>query len=483
MSDLMECGRETGARMKALLERRLSGEISAYEYETELRGLTMALERSATRELAEGSEGRIKKEYVCSDPRCAGRLRPTHDRRPREIQTNAGRMKIEHRTYCYCQTCGTSYVPTDEMLGVVEGSGCTAKAAAKICRSAANSGGYRRASEDLAETAELRVSPKQMQRVVLRIGKKLSAVRDEELLAWRLSPPRPERFSEHLAVSIDGSMIRFRDKPRGEGPESEWGEVKNAVVMSYAPSPEPEALKPSVKEGKHRGKGGREDRGRQYHPEIQDQVYISTRTEAERLVDLVARQLWLEGIERVKEVVLVADGAGWIDTLCGQLEEIFPKVAFLRVLDWTHANQRLAQIARAAFSDEKDQMKWWKKMEKALWEQDLDRVFTEIAALRKKLGEPPSDAEANDPREILRINEQYLDKRRDQIRYLDFRRLGVPIGSGTVESAGRHIVGERLKAASKRWTQNGAEAILILRTKTANPNEWHTFWSMQAVAA
>ncbi len=39
-----------------------------------------------------------------------------------------------------------------------------------------------------------------------------------------------------------------------------------------------------------------------------------------------------------------------------------------------------------------------------------------------------------------------------------------PMGSGTVESAGKQVIAARLKQAGMRWTKAGAQAALNLRT-------------------
>jgi len=49
---------------------------------------------------------------------------------------------------------------------------------------------------------------------------------------------------------------------------------------------------------------------------------------------------------------------------------------------------------------------------------------------------------------------QYVEKYRDHMAYPEYRARGWPIGSGTVEAFAKRI-GNRMKAASKRWIRNG----------------------------
>ena len=59
--------------------------------------------------------------------------------------------------------------------------------------------------------------------------------------------------------------------------------------------------------------------------------------------------------------------------------------------------------------------------------------------------------------------------------YSEFRAQGYPIGSGTVESAGKRVIGVRLKPAGTRWTRLGARAVLSLRTQLLG-GRWDAIW-------
>ena len=60
---------------------------------------------------------------------------------------------------------------------------------------------------------------------------------------------------------------------------------------------------------------------------------------------------------------------------------------------------------------------------------------------------------------------RYLTKHSDagRMRYHYFRRRGVPLGSGAIESTIRRVINLRLKGNGIYWTEDNAEAILQLR--------------------
>ena len=59
----------------------------------------------------------------------------------------------------------------------------------------------------------------------------------------------------------------------------------------------------------------------------------------------------------------------------------------------------------------------------------------------------------------------YFETNRHRMRYAEFRAKGYPIGSGTVGSACKRVIGARLKQAGMRWTKTGVQAVLNLRAQ------------------
>lgn len=60
------------------------------------------------------------------------------------------------------------------------------------------------------------------------------------------------------------------------------------------------------------------------------------------------------------------------------------------------------------------------------------------------------------------------------MRYPELRAAGYHIGSGSVESACKRIIGGRLKQGGMIWSRQGAEAMAHLRA-TVLSNRWDKF--------
>jgi len=70
----------------------------------------------------------------------------------------------------------------------------------------------------------------------------------------------------------------------------------------------------------------------------------------------------------------------------------------------------------------------------------------------------------------------YYQNNYTRMDYPTYEALGYHITSSTVESACRHVVGDRLKRSGMRWTINGAQQITLLRLKWKNGN-WKDYWA------
>src|SRR5262249_35302846 len=99
----------------------------------------------------------------------------------------------------------------------------------------------------------------------------------------------------------------------------------------------------------------------------------------------------------------------------------------------------------------------------ACWQGRVIEVVAELAGWQERLGRPPPQAEALDPRQLVQEALTYLTHNAARMDYPRYRRQGLPVTSSWVES----LVGEfnaRVKGWDKWWDRGGgAEAILQVR--------------------
>lgn len=68
----------------------------------------------------------------------------------------------------------------------------------------------------------------------------------------------------------------------------------------------------------------------------------------------------------------------------------------------------------------------------------------------------------------------YFHHNRRRMRYDEYLAAGFPVASGVIEGACRHLVKDRMERAGMRWTIDGAQAMLDLRSTYIN-NQWPAF--------
>lgn len=302
---------------------------------------------------------------------------------------------------------------------------------------------YERAAKTFAELSGVALGKSSLQRLVVEQGSRLVAQQAAEALAMVQPPSKAEveiawrqpvqPASATMSVSHDGVMIQVRN----EG----WKEVKLVSVAAVEPVVNPASGESEVK--------------------LSQQSYRAGLWDAATF----ANQQWAEseqrGVANAKQVACVADGAAWI----WQIVLMCFSPCF-EILDWWHAAQRLWTIANAAFSDPKLAAAWVEQQQKH-WAQGQLLAFFHAVRLcfPRTQPLPPPVREA-----IL-----YLFHHRKRMRYAYFRQLGLPIGSGTVESACKVVVQARLKQAGMRWSRPGAQAILALRCALLS-DRWPKTW-------
>jgi hypothetical protein len=78
---------------------------------------------------------------------------------------------------------------------------------------------------------------------------------------------------------------------------------------------------------------------------------------------------------------------------------------------------------------------------------------------------------------VVRRVRRHFGAHKTKMQYAAFRARGLPIGSGPVEAACKTVVENRLKRSGMRWSQQGGQNVLNLRTAVKS-NRWDTLWGV-----
>ena len=113
--------------------------------------------------------------------------------------------------------------------------------------------------------------------------------------------------------------------------------------------------------------------------------------------------------------------------------------------------------------------RWRRTQQKHLRCGTVQQVIACLGEQIKPGGTPEEEAP-------VRNAHRYLTNRIDSLDYLTALNLGLPIGSGLIESGHRHVLHARLTRAGTAWLSSHAAQIAQLRVIRAN-HDWETFWN------
>jgi len=158
----------------------------------------------------------------------------------------------------------------------------------------------------------------------------------------------------------------------------------------------------------------------------------------------------------------VGDGAEWIRLQC---QEVFQSQGIF-LCDFFHVSEYLGAAAPTCRAQQPEA--WRRTQQKRLRRGAVQKV---IEALESHL-EPEGTAEEQAP---VRNGYRYLNHRLDCLDYPRALALGLPIGSGMIESGHRHVLQARLKKAGAAWLRDHADRIAHLRVLRVN-GQWESLW-------
>jgi hypothetical protein len=237
--------------------------------------------------------------------------------------------------------------------------------------------------------------------------------------------------AQPVLIGADGVMVPFRPTPGSPKGQVIWREVKVAILARL---------------GRHTTRLGQ----------------VVSRLARRRLVavlgdiEALSPRLWLESLHQAvpsaKLVAWVSDGGRGFWRL---FRERFEQTA-MGILDFYHAAQHL-WTAAVAWLDAPRAQTWFEHARHQLRHGESTALFQELAATLE-LQDLPAGA-----RDALQNLYNYLDK-----HYERFKELGLPLGSGMVESACKWLIQQRFKGVGMRWSEDGFNHLLHLRLAWVN---------------
>jgi hypothetical protein len=346
---------------------------------------------------------------------------------PLSVQGLFGAFELQ-RDYYYHEGKQQGHYPADATLGL-EGSH-TPALARLMCLEGADETSYQKAENHLQETGGIKVSARQIQRLVQPVGAGAQTWQSRAAQA-----PLPSSNAVPIMyLSGDASGVPMRQEElKGRAGQQPDGSAKTR--MAYL----------GCVFTQHK----RDEEG---HP-VRDHdstTYVSTFGPIEEFGPLLRQEALRRGLALALQVVLLIDGAAGLAKM-GRL--CFPTA--IQIVDFYHALEHAGQVLVALLGS-KDHPDYQPRLRR--WAKQLlkDQVETLIAQVRRECA---GQARA----EAVEKELGYFVHNVERMQYGTFRRQGFFIGSGVVEAGCKRVIGARCKQSGMFWGEPGAENILALR--------------------
>ena len=379
----------------------------------------------------------------------------------KEFLTPGGMIKLTRRVY-QPDAGGKCHIPLDAPWGMEDQFATVEVRDAALYAVAL--GTPQEAKALLAKCSLFQPSATAIKRMANQMGQWLEEHEDELLTEIRAAEPLPEETCV-LCASLDGVNVllsepgkkkgRPNERPHEDGSRETLSPTsyKNAMVGSlsfYGEVPEGKVT-PERLASRYAARMP-EDRAptlkAKFEQELQETEY--------RLSDDVVR-------------IALCDGARGLWTY---IDDKPMYDDYEKLVDYHHTTEHLSKAAEAVFGKGSPNAQNWynKYCAKLKGEKGgAKRVLRSLDYHERTIRLSRSRREALDTeRTFFTRNESRMD-------YARFREHGWPIGSGPVEAACKSVVKTRLCRSGMRWSRNGGQHILSLRTYVKS-DRWNAMW-------
>jgi hypothetical protein len=300
-----------------------------------------------------------------------------------------------------------------------------------------------------------------VRRMALQTGDSLLCLRTDQILQWRSGKLRStgQLKGKRVSVQIDGGRTRIRSELYENLSGSEPLDA-DGLPLEDAPGRSRKIAKRKFdadwREPKLVTIYEHDDQGQM----VKDsQVTIDATMEGpDAIAEITAMHLYRLGAREAQSITFVADGAPWIwdriDSIA-KAAKIPDSVKIHQVLDNCHAAHHISLALKAMGTSSQDHLPLYREQRTLL----RNGQWRKVVEVLEDLCEGSSCAKE------VQTEINYLRKHGEagRLSYPHYRAVGIPLGSGSVESSIRRVINLRLKSNAMYWRQANAESMMQLR--------------------
>ena len=378
-------------------------------------------------------------------PCACGHRAPYRELRSKPVLTAVGKVEVS-RPYYLCPHCHAGQFPADVELDIENSD--FSPGVRRMQALVGQEAPFDQGRQQMKLRADLEVTTKAVERTAEALGADIAAREQAEIhravqldLPIVMGKPIPV-----LYMQLDGTGVPVVKKEtlgragKTEGQPAHTREAKLGCVFAQTTWD---------KEG--------------YAIRAPDSTtYVAAIEAAEEFGKRLYLEAWKRDWSHAEKKVVLGDGAEWIWNIADQH---FPGA--LQIVDLFHARQHLWDLARKLYPNQEAEHRRWMMIHQDML--DEGKIEDLVAGLRS------IDSSNSELAEKIRIEAGYFEKNADRMRYPEFRRQHLFVGSGVIEAGCKTVIGSRCKQSGMFWTVRGANAILALRCRHFN-GRFEDYW-------
>ena len=440
-----------------------------------LRAVGLSLVKDYVKAAGDGDQG-------ATVSRKEGELKRSRRLHRREYHSIFGRLVIRRYIYQTRAKQAAKYVPTDEQLGLPAGE--QSYVLEDWSQRLTTNQPYAEARDILKELLGLDVTVRALEHMNQRMAEHVNPFWESAA-----APPADEE-GEILVVSADGKGVPMRQS-QDERNEQQLGKKKRERRT------QPAYEKTTKRGGRGTPKSRKQmaylgvvytvDRFRRKPQDILDEFQREAKQEKRpapqhkryraemntiqdeqvspgqpRLFDWLAGEVQARNPKQNKPVVCLMDGQQSL-WFCQRRQ--LPGA--IGILDILHVMERLWEAAHCFHQESSVEAEQFVGKYLGMM---LENHIGSVIGVFRRFAKPLRGAKKKQLETIL----GFFDRNKQYMRYGEYIKAGYPIGSGVIEGGCRHVVRDRMELSGMRWTVEGAQAMLRLRT-TKLIGDWTPF--------
>ncbi|HEY9639741.1 MAG TPA: ISKra4 family transposase [Coleofasciculaceae cyanobacterium] len=363
----------------------------------------------------------------------------------RRILTLVGQVEWRRRVgRCPNRCSGSQAVPFDKILGITPYQQTSVELMRLGCLLAVFVP-FEIAVSLLKQLSGVSVSDATLWQWVQHYGQAGMSQEQAQLSAWEAGEHPPveaiaaQTAALPLLIGADGVTVPFRPHPRSNKGKIVFQEIKVALLSRL---------------------GHRFNRSGEPVTQLMQRRLVAVRGSIYDLQVRLQIEAHRQGMATAPQVVWISDGARGFWCL---FERCFASVA-VGILDFYHACEHLNAAAQAYGKTlpNRTATEWFERLRHQLRHGYVHHILKEFETL---LRYPSTPASAKTTLQQVR---SYLTTHLQHLQYRQFKKLGLPIGSGMVESACKWLISQRFKGTGMRWSEAGFDHLLYLRLAWVN---------------